>query len=128
MDNRKQVWGELIRFAIVGIIATILHWLVYWCLLPYFHPYLSYTVAYVISFVCNFLATNYVTFHTRPTWGRLWGMAGAHAFNYLLHIALLAVMLPMGVPERWAPAPVYAVAVPSNFLLVRYVFKKKNDL
>ncbi len=123
MDNRKQIWGELIRFAMVGIVATILHWLVYWCLLPYFHPYLSYSVAYVIS---NFIATSYVTFHTYPTWGRLCGMAGAHAFNYLLHIVLLAAMLHLGVPERWAPAPVYAVAVPSNFLLVRYVFKKKE--
>lgn len=42
-------------------------------------------------------------------------------------MVLLAFMLWLGVPERWAPAPVYCVAVPINFLMVRYVFKNTKE-
>lgn len=146
--RRKETLGELARFALVGGLATVLHWLVYLGLLGIGHDaacrclramlhtgaeqaeecyvYAAYTVAYLLSFLFNFLATSYITFHSRPTWTRLWGMAGAHAVNYMVHIVLLAAMLRLGVPERWAPVPVYCVAVPINFLLVRYVFKRTD--
>ena len=124
---RRETLGELVRFGLVGVMATGLHWLVYWVMLPWYNAYDAYTVAYVLSFLANFLATSYVTFRTRPTWARLWGMAGAHAVNYAVHIVLLAAMLRLGVPERWAPAPVYCVAVPINFVLVRLVFKKTKE-
>lgn len=125
--DRREALGELLRFALVGGVATVLHWLIYWAMLPWCQVYVAYTVAYILSFLFNFLATSYVTFRSRPTWARLWGMAGAHAVNYVVHIALLAVMLWLGVPERWAPAPVYCVAVPINFLLVRFVFKNTQE-
>lgn len=124
---RRETLGELVRFGLVGVMATGLHWLVYWVMLPWCNAYAAYTVAYVLSFLANFLATSYVTFRTRPTWARLGGMAGAHAVNYAVHIVLLAAMLRLGVPERWAPAPVYCVAVPINFVLVRLVFKKTKE-
>lgn len=124
---RRETLGELVRFGLVGVMATGLHWLVYWAMLPWCNAYAAYTVAYVLSFLANFLATSYVTFRARPTWTRLWGMAGAHAVNYAVHIVLLAAMLRLGVPERWAPAPVYCVAVPINFVLVRLVFKKTKE-
>ncbi len=124
---RREALGELVRFALVGGVATVLHWLIYWAMLPWCQVYVAYTVAYILSFLFNFLATSYVTFRSRPTWARLWGMAGAHVVNYVVHIALLAVMLWLGIPECWAPAPVYCVAVPVNFLLVRYVFKNTRE-
>ena len=144
--SRTQTLGEAIRFALVGGLATLLHWLLYLGLLAIGHDavcrtigrwlhtdagqaeegyvYAAYTVAYMLSFLFNFLATSYITFCSRPTWARLWGMAGAHAVNYAVHIVLLSLMLWLGVSERWAPVPVYCVAVPINFLLVRYVFKR----
>lgn len=51
-------------------------------------------------------------------------MGGAHAVNYGLHMVLLNVFLALGLPEVWAPAPVFAIAIPVNFLLVRFVFKR----
>lgn len=32
-DNRKEALGELVRFALVGGLATLLHWLIYWGML-----------------------------------------------------------------------------------------------
>ena len=119
--------GEMIRFALVGGLATLLHWALYWLLLLVTVAYIAFSIAYLISFLFNFLATSYITFRSRPTWMRLWGMTGAHAVNYVVHIILLAIILHLGVPERWAPIPVFCVAVPINFLLVRYVFKNTKD-
>lgn len=57
------------------------------------------------------------------TVGHDWGTCS----NYVVHIILLAIILHLGVSERWAPIPVFCVAVPINFLLVRYVFKNTKD-
>ena len=53
-------------------------------------------------------------------------MGGAHIVNYLLHMALLNLFLFMGISKTWAPIPVFAIAIPINFLLVRFVFKHKK--
>ena len=52
-------------------------------------------------------------------------MGGAHGLNFLLHLGLLQLFLWLGVPPQWAPLPVFAVAIPVNFLLVRWVFQKR---
>lgn len=123
----KETLAEAIRFAFVGGFATLLHWIIYEVLLPWCNAYAAYAVGYTLSFLANFLATSYITFRTRPTWTRLWGMAGAHAVNFGVHFVLLAAMLRLGVPERLAPIPVFCVAVPINFLLVKFVFKKTKE-
>lgn len=43
-----------------------------------------------------------------------------------LHIGLLNTFLWLGLSKTTAPAPVFAIAIPVNFLLVRFVFKHKG--
>ena len=45
-------------------------------------------------------------------------------FIYLLHVAFLNLFLWLGVSKSLAPIPVFAIVIPINFLLVRFVFKK----
>lgn len=87
---------------------------------------IAYALGYIISFVANYLATCYFTFHESPTWARFVGMAGAHATNFILHLLLLNLFLWVGVTRALAPVPVYAIAVPINFILVRFIFKRKS--
>lgn len=87
----------------------------------------AFTIAYLLSFVVNFYLTSYFTFGTSPSWGKLAGMGGAHLVNYLLQIGLLNLFLWIGVEEQWATLPVYAIAVPVNFILVRFVFVRKTE-
>lgn len=124
----KQLTGEALRFAVVGAAATGLHYGVYYALLwavPAGAVWLNaaYVVGYVVSFAFNFLATSLFTFHARPTWRRLMGMAGAHGVNLALHVALFNAAILILRPAL-APILVYAVAVPVNFVLVRLAFKK----
>lgn len=123
--RNKQWIGEAVRFGIVGVGATALHYAIYYLLQQVINVNVAYTVGYAVSFVANFYATSYFTFGTSPSWKKLFGMGAAHGVNYLLHILLLNVFLWMGIPKVWAPFPVFAVVIPVNFLLVRFVFKRK---
>ena len=125
MDT-KAVMSEFVRFGMVGIIATALHYGIYYLLQLYINVNIAYTTGYVISFIANFYLTSYFTFGTGPSWKKLIGMGGAHAVNYLLHIVLLNLFLFTGISKTWAPIPVFAIAIPVNFILVRFVFKHKS--
>ena len=124
---QRQKLGEVVRFGIVGVLATALQYAIYWVLIHVMAPSLAMTVGYGLSFIFNFIASTRYTFKVEANAKHGAGFALSHVVNYLLHMVLLAFMLWLGVPERWAPAPVYCVAVPINFLMVRYVFKNTKE-
>lgn len=124
--KQKAVIGEIIRFGMVGGLATVLHYALYYLLQTVVNVNVAYTAGYVLSFVANFYLTAYFTFHSSPSWKKLMGMGGAHAVNYLLHIVLLNLFIGAGIPKVWVPFPVFAIAIPVNFVLVRFVFKNKK--
>lgn len=114
---------EAIRFCIVGVLATIVHYGIYLLLKGVINVSVAYTIGYVISFIGNFILTNVYTFKTQATAKKGIGFVICHVINYLLHIGLLNVFIWMGVPSSLAPIPVYCIVVPVNFLLVRKVVK-----
>lgn len=122
----KPFIKEFIRFGLVGVLATALHYGIYYLLQQFINVNVAYTTGYVISFIVNFYLTSYFTFGTAPSWKKLIGMGGAHLVNYLLHMVLLNLFLYWGISKTWAPIPVFAIAIPVNFLLVRFVFKHKK--
>lgn len=121
--EQKKTLREAIRFGVVGVVATALHWCIYYALLPFTTVNFAYIIGYALSFLCNFYLTSYFTFQARPTWTRLIGMAGAHGINFILHMVLLNMLLALGISSKIAPIPVFCIAVPVNFLLVRFVFQ-----
>ena len=122
--NKENI-QELLRFAITGIIALIIHYGVYLILLRFFNPNVSYTIGYIVSFCFNFILTNIFTFKTKANVKKGIGFIASHAINYGLHIVLLNLFLWLSLSEKYAPIPVYMIAVPINFLLIRFVFKSK---
>lgn len=126
--------GEFIRFAIVGTIATGLHYGIYLLLLWIFridqeettYTDIAYTIGYLLSFLCNLWLTAHFTFREKLNIKRSGGFALSHIINYLLHIAFLTFFLWIGIPNKWAPIPVFCLVIPINFLLVRFVFKSKH--
>ena len=118
--------GEAFRFALVGGFCTLLHYGLYYLMQLVIDVNIAYTLGYILSFVVNFWLTSRFTFGTSPSWKKLFGMGGAHGVNYLLHIVLLNLFIHLGIPQEWAPVPVFAIAIPVNFILVRFVFKNKK--
>lgn len=123
-DDRRRTVGEIVRFGIVGTLATAIQYGVYWLLLKLLQPSLAMTVAYVVSFAFNFYASTRYTFKVKASVGHGAGFALSHAVNYILQMWVLNVAIWAGIDERLAPIPMFAVCVPVNFVLVRYFLKR----
>ena len=112
--QQRQKLGEVVRFGIVGVLATLLQYAIYTVLLLWCSPSLSMTVGYILSFIFNFIAS---TRHGA-------GFALSHVVNYLLQMATLNFFLWIGVSKTLAPIPMFCICVPVNFVLVRFFLKK----
>lgn len=125
--KRLQQLPEFIRFAMVGIFATAMHYGLYFIFQWFINVNIAYTIGYILSFIANFYLSAYFTFQRKPSWKKAFGFGGAHLVNYLLHMGLLNLFLWFGLSKPFAPIPVFAIAIPVNFLLVRFVFKYKEQ-
>ena len=124
MKISRQTIYEVLRFGIVGVVATVLHYVIYWILQHWINVNVAYTIGYFLSFIANYFLSAQFTFREKTTTRNGIGFAGAHLFNYLFQMVLLNLFLWLGVSKALAPLPVYCIAVPVNFILVRTVFKK----
>ena len=119
-------YQEIIRFCIVGTLATGIHYGIYLLLNRFILVWLAYSIGYVISFIFNFYLTSVFTFREKATVRKGIGFVFSHLINYLLHILFLSLFIWMGVRDNYAPIPVYLIVIPINFLSVRFVFKSKK--
>lgn len=120
----KNTFWELFRFGVVGVIAVAINYAIYLILLPFMDKSIAYAIGYIISFCFNYLLSAHFTFRKETNKKNGIGFAGAHLFNFFLQIGLLNVFIWLEVAKEWAPLPMYCIAVPSNFLIVRYVFDR----
>lgn len=121
---RKTFIQQVIRFSIVGVIATVIHYVIYWLLQDTMNKTIAYSAGYAISFICNFFLSSIFTFKEKATIKKGFGFICSHLFNYLLQVCLLNLFLHIGIDSIFAPAPVYCICIPVNFLMVRFVFCK----
>ena len=133
-DNRRRKIGEILRFGIVGVLATLLQYAIYRGLIfvpadatPARAQVLSsvcMTIGYGISFVFNFFASTRFTFKVEANARRGAGFAFSHAVNYLMQMATLNFFLWIGLSKALAPVPMFCICVPINFILVRFFLKR----
>ena len=126
MKRLKQL-PEFVRFVMVGIFASALHYGLYFVLQWVINVNKAYTLGYALSFIANFYLTAYFTFGRKPSWRKAFGFGGAHLCSYLLHMGLLNLSLWMGIPKPLAPIPVFAIAIPVNFYSYVSFSKEKSD-
>ena len=139
-DKRRQQLGEVVRFGIVGVTATLLQYLIYRLLLRLaFHwdveagthtlSTVAMTIGYVVSFIYNFIASTRFTFRVKANARRGAGFLFSHVVNYSLQMLTLNLFLLLGIsnhqfpagqvfPEALAPRQVMAGAVVRNISVV----------
>ena len=122
MMNRLDI-GEMVRFIVVGVLATAIHYGFYYILLGATGHNIAYTIGYIVSFTVNFILSSVFTFGVSLSLQRLGRFGISHLLNYLIGVGLLNVMIWLGVPAQWAPLPVFLLVIPINFLLVRFAMK-----
>ena len=118
--------GQFVRFIITGTTATVVLYAIYYVLLLAMPINAAYSIGFAVSFVVNFLMTSIYTFRSRPNLGKGLGFAGQQAVNYVLQLGFLNIFVWLGVPKEVAPMPVFILILPINFLLLRFVFRKKK--
>lgn len=133
--DKRQGFGEIIRFGIVGITATAIQYGIYYALTlligddepkasMHFYSSVCMTVGYIISFIFNFFASTHFTFRVKANAKHGAGFAFSHVVNYLLQMVTLNFFLWLGLSKQWAPIPMFCICVPVNFLLVRFFLKR----
>ncbi len=126
--SQSSSFGEVIRFGIVGAVATLIQYGVYYLInqVVGWGATISLTIGYGVSFVFNFFLSNYFTFRTRPTVKKGIGFGVSHMVNYCLQILFLHIYMQAGICQELAPIPMFATVIPINFILVRLVLKSKK--
>ena len=115
---------EPIRFAITGVASTLTSYAGYYLFLSFAPPSIAFFLGYVAAVIVNYLLTTSFTFKVKATKKNGIGFVATNIVNFLLNEVFLMFFIFIGIDERWAPIPMYAVCVPINFLLVRFVMKK----
>lgn len=119
--------GELIRFGIVGGLATLIQYGIYIVFVAAVKvPAVPSTmISYTISFICNFFLSNYFTFHTRPNAAKGLGFALSHLINMGLQVGLVAIFKGLTGPTL-ALLPAMAICIPVNYCLVRFALTSRH--
>jgi putative flippase GtrA len=117
---QKERLQEMVRFGIVGVVATAIHYGVYYLLLTLLSPTLSYTIGYAVSFCCNYVMSSLFTFRVGMSVKKAASFGVSHVLNYLIGVGLLNLFIALGVDEEIAPLPVFVLVIPINYLLVRF--------
>ena len=127
-DKGHKNIGQIVRFGIVGLTATLIQYGVYWILIHiiglsghiHLWPTVAMTIAYLISFVFNFIASTHFTFHVKANAKKGAGFLFSHVINYFLQMVTFNFFLWIGMGHLLAPIPMFCICVPTNFLLVRF--------
>lgn len=123
MNKLKQI-PEFLRFVMVGLLlqgctmAFILSCKIH-------SGQCSLYLGICAEFCCQLLSYGLFYFRAASFLEESFWLRGAHLTNYLIHIGLLNLFLRLGFSRPLAPIPVFLIAIPVNFLLVRFVFKQK---
>lgn len=119
-----QKYLEVIRFIITGVISTITTYVVYWLLLPVLNHSVAFFIGYAVALVVNYILTTSFTFKVKATKKNGLGFIVSNIINFTLSEAFLNLFIYLGMSKQLAPIPMYAICIPINFLIVRYVMKK----
>ena len=111
---------EFVRFVLVGLLATAIHYGIYRLLDLVMPANPAYAIGYVLSFFCNFFLTSAFTFKKKATVKKGLGFGLSHGVNFALHMILLNVFLFLGLSEAWAPIPVYCICITASSYLQHY--------
>lgn len=131
--NGSSRISEIIRFCLVGGLATVLQYGIYVVFVDAVgvKAVPSTLISYSISFVMNYLLSSYFTFHKKPSTQNMLGFIGSHAVNMGVQTGIVAIFKGI-VGNTLALLPAFAICIPLNYLMVRYafnhdIFKKKPN-
>ncbi|MEU0371125.1 GtrA family protein [Streptomyces sp. NPDC006283] len=121
------VRGQMVRFALVGVVNTGTYYGLYLALLTVLPYVAAHVVAFVLSMIGSFFLTSYFTYRTRPTWRKFLLFPLTNAANFVVTtcgVYLLVDVLHFG--SRYAPLIAAAAAIPITFVVSRTIMLRPD--
>lgn len=119
-------FSEIVRFGIVGGIATLLQYGFYVIFVDLIgvDALLSTVISYALSFIANFFLSSFFTFRSKPNTKKGIGFLCSHLINMGMQTAFVAIFEGI-VGKTLALLPAMAICIPINYLLIHFVFTSK---
>ena len=108
MNKLKQI-PEFLRFVMVGLFATGLHYGIYFVLQKFIQVNVAYTLGYVLSFVANFYLTAYFTFGQPPSWKKAFLASGGTSDKLSDTYRIVESLSALGFSVRWLPSQCFSL-------------------
>ncbi|GAA4916414.1 GtrA family protein [Streptomyces coeruleoprunus] len=117
------VRGQIVRFALVGVVNTATYYCLYLLFLTLGVPYVAaHVLAFLLAMVGSFFLNCYFTYRTRPTWRKFLLFPLTNAANFVITTTGVYLLVDVaGLSSRYAPLLAAAAAIPVTFLVSRTI-------
>lgn len=116
------VRGQLIRFALVGVVNTGTYYLCYLVLLTWLPYVAAHVAAFVLSMIGSFFLNSRFTYRTRPTWRKFLLFPLTNAANFTLTTCGVYLLVDvLHLSRTYTPLIAAAAAIPITFAVSRTI-------
>lgn len=127
-DKIKQIFEQLIKFGIVGIITTAISTIVNILLLKFNMFYIvAYTISYAIGIIVSYFLNSIFVFKQKLEISRFIKFATVYLVSYFIGLINIMIMVEkMSINEIVATIINVCIMTLLNFVFVKIVAFKKN--
>ncbi|MET9429950.1 MULTISPECIES: GtrA family protein [unclassified Streptomyces] len=118
-----RIRGQIVRFALVGVVNTATYYGFYLLFLSLSLPYVAaHVVAFLLSMTGSFFLNCHFTYRTRPTWRKFLLFPLTNAANFVITTSGVWLLVDVaGLSSRYAPLLAAAAAIPITFVVSRTI-------
>lgn len=118
----RPISGQIVVFAVVGVINTGTYYGLYLLLLPHLPYMAAHLVASGLSMIGSFFLNTRFTYRTRPTWRKFLLFPLTNATSFVVTTAGVYVIVDiLHAGSRFAPLLASMVAIPATFVVSRTI-------
>lgn len=123
LGSRTPAWvGQLARFAVVGVLNTLVYYGVYLACLQAFPLLLSHVVGWWAAVTGSYLMNTRFTYRVPPSWRSYLMYPLTSLTTLVVSAAVLVVLVDVfEMSAVWAPLVAGLCAVPATFLVARAI-------
>ncbi|MEV1077276.1 GtrA family protein [Streptomyces sp. NPDC050211] len=123
----RPISGQIVVFAVVGVINTGTYYGLYLLLLPHLPYMAAHLVASGLSMIGSFFLNTRFTYRTKPTWRKFLLFPLTNATSFVVTTAGVYVIVDiLHAGSRFAPLLASMVAIPATFVVSRTIMLPKG--
>jgi putative flippase GtrA len=121
------VRGQMVRFALVGVVNTGTYYACYLCLLLRLPYVVAHVIAFLLSMTGSFFLNSRFTYRTRPTVRKFLLFPLTNLANFVVTTSSVYLLVDMAhYSSRYAPLVATGAAVPITFVVSRTILLRPD--